>query len=121
MAVIRKFYFWAALIAPLLVFLWVSLLPSIDGKISRKNLEAILRSDLRGMRTAIVEYRNAQGEYPRSLQDLVEKGDLRHIPIEPITRRYDSWILVKNGQGRIVSIHSGSNDRALDGSLYKLW
>jgi hypothetical protein len=37
MAVIRKSYFWATLIVSLLVLLWVSLLPSIDEKLSRRS------------------------------------------------------------------------------------
>ena len=116
----RKIISRTAIVLPLLMFLVWILLPTVD-KVPRTALESVLRSNLQAVRVAISEYGKAKVEYPQSLQSLVEEGYLRRIPIDHITHRFDSWDLVRNGQGRIISVSSGSKDRALDGSLYKLW
>ena len=52
--------------------------------------EAVLRSELASMRSAIQRYRANEGRYPRSLEALVPKY-LRTIPADPITKSAGTW------------------------------
>ncbi len=54
--------------------------------------EAVLMEDLYQMRSSIDQYLGDQGEYPGSLQELVDAGYLRFMPIDPITKSADTWI-----------------------------
>src|SRR5947208_13747329 len=53
--------------------------------------EAVLREDLRVMRTAINSYTVDKEKAPQSLDDLVTGGYLKAIPKDPITGRTDTW------------------------------
>jgi general secretion pathway protein G len=52
-----------------------------------------LRTDLRIMRDAIDNYTLDKQEPPHSLQDLVDAGYVREIPVDPITYEAD-WVPV---------------------------
>jgi hypothetical protein len=54
--------------------------------------EAALKDTLQAMRKAIDAFHDANGRYPRSLQELVPKY-LRHIPVDPVTHRAN-WRLI---------------------------
>ena len=103
-------------LALLALALWIS-----TERVPRGALESVLKTNLKNTRAVLADYKNDRGEYPRSLQDLVDRGYLRKIPIDPMTRRNDSWLLVKDGQGRVVDVRSGSDSRAQDGSQYRGW
>ncbi|HJW13799.1 MAG TPA: prepilin-type N-terminal cleavage/methylation domain-containing protein [Thermoanaerobaculia bacterium] len=98
--------------------------------------EAALREDLFTMRSVIDQYHGDKGAYPPDLQTLVTAGYLRKIPIDPMTKSADSWVLAfeelpttgdtsgppdQPATPGITDIHSGSPDKALDGTLYKDW
>ena len=83
--------------------------------------EAVLRTDLRTFRDVIEQFRADRGEYPRSLTALVDEGYLRSIPVDPMTKRSETWVVTKNGDGRAVNIHSGSTMRGSDGKRYSEW
>src|SRR6266545_2085509 len=98
--------------------------------------EATLREDLFTFRTVIDQYHGDKGAYPPDLQTLVTSGYLRKIPVDPMTKSADTWVLAfeepnPGGEGAapaeasatpgIVDIHSGSTGKALDGTLYKDW
>ncbi len=102
-----------------------------------KAAEAVLKNDLRAMRDVIDQYYADQGNYPPGLEELVEKGYLRKIPIDPITKSADTWQVVleeidpetqpaetdfpEDGQPGVVDVHSGSPALALDGTPYAEW
>lgn len=98
--------------------------PSLTGGIDRAR-ESALKEDLFVMRKAIDDYYADNGKYPPSLEILVEKRYLRSIPIDPITERFETWVLLRNGYSGtdkgIVNIKSGSDLQARDGSSYKDW
>jgi len=108
-----------SVIATLLLIAYPRYFSSID-----KSKEAALRQDLSIMRDALDKYHGDIGQFPQSLNDLVEKGYLRAIPPDPITESLESWILVSpsdNRQSGIANIRSGAPGSARDGSLYADW
>ena len=117
------------LIELLLVLLLVALLaslvaPVVTGGIERAR-EATLKTDLYALRKALDDYNADTGAYPTELEELVKKRYLRRIPTDPLTEKRDTWVLVrsdedKGGKG-ILDIHSGSQERASDGSYFKDW
>jgi len=94
--------------------------------------EATLKEDLFAMRSVIDQYHGDKGNYPADLATLVTDGYLRKIPVDPMTKSADTWVLAyeetpadqpadQPATPGIVDIHSGSLDKALDGTLYKDW
>ncbi len=98
--------------------------------------EATLREDLFTFRSVIDQYHGDKGSYPPDLQTLVTAGYIRKIPIDPMTKSADTWVLALEEPSTdpdtgastdqpatpgIVDIHSGSPGKALDGTLYKDW
>ncbi len=82
-----------------------------------KAKEAVLRENLFRMREVIDQYKADKGKYPTSLQQLVDEGYLRKMPLDPITGRDDTWIEVPetatesadpNDQPGIWDIRSGA-------------
>ena len=94
--------------------------------------EATLKEDLFAMRSVIDQYHGDKGNYPADLQTLVTDGYLRKVPIDPMTKSADTWVLAMEEASPdqpadqpvtpgIIDVHSGSTDKALDGTLYKDW
>ena len=100
--------------------------------------EAALREDLFTMRSTIDQFHGDKGYYPPDLATLVSDGYLRQIPVDPMTKSRDTWVVdleelepTSEGAGAsspdesvapgIVDVHSGSTATALDGTPYKEW
>lgn len=95
--------------------------------------EAALREDLFTFRSVIDQYHGDKGVYPPDLATLVTDGYFRKIPIDPMTKSADTWVLTREetppeaesseqpASPGIVDVHSGSPAKALDGTLYKDW
>lgn len=85
--------------------------------------ESVLKEDLFTMRDAIDDYYVDKGAYPSSLQALVEDRYLREIPVDPITDRRDTWVVIGQPQNPevVYDIRSGAVGEASDGSLYYEW
>jgi general secretion pathway protein G len=97
--------------------------------------ESALREDLFTMRSVIDQYHGDKGAYPPDLQTLVTAGYLRKIPLDPMTKSAETWVIAleeatPDAQGNttdapanpgVIDVHSGSPDKALDGTLYKDW
>ena len=92
-----------------------------NGLIQAK--ENILLKDLTVIRGSIDHYYNDKGEYPQSLKDLVSQKYLHEIPIDPITGRDDSWIIIHpaDGSNKLYNIRSGSQKKSASGSSYNEW
>ena len=111
-------------------------LPALKD-LPRRAAESVLKNDLRAMRDVIDQYYADHGNYPPGLEALVEKGYLRKIPVDPITKSADTWKVVleeidpdeqpaetdlpEGGQPGVVDVHSGSPAMALDGTPYAEW
>ncbi len=78
--------------------------------------EAVLKEDLHVMREAIDSYTQDKAKAPQSLDDLVQAGYLKSMPVDPITRRSDTWVPVQEDamssidqtEPGIDDVHSGS-------------
>lgn len=92
--------------------------------------EAVLREDLHVMRSAIDAYTIDKQKAPQALDDLVQSGYLKSMPVDPVTHRSDTWITAtsdtlssidQTDQGGIDDVHSGAQGTASDGSSYNTW
>jgi len=98
--------------------------------------EAALKSDLFTMRSTIDQFHGDKGYYPPDLATLVSEGYLRQIPVDPMTKSRDTWVvsyeeLDPSSEAEssteeiaapgVVDVHSGSTGKALDGTAYKDW
>ncbi|MGI0148255.1 MAG: type II secretion system protein [Thermoplasmata archaeon] len=97
--------------------------------------EAALREDLFTFRSSIDAFHGDKGYYPPDLQTLVSEGYVRKIPTDPMTKSADTWVLdyeeleaeteaqrpEESVAPGVVDIHSGSSEKALDGTFYKDW
>jgi general secretion pathway protein G len=103
-------------------------IPSYTSSI-RNAKEAVLREDLHTMRAAIDSYTVDKQKAPQSLDDLVQSGYLKVMPVDPFTLRSDSWIAAQEDslmsldqtQAGIDDVHSGAQMTASDGTSYNTW
>ncbi len=92
--------------------------------------EAVLKEDLHTMRSAIDQYTVDKEKAPQGLDDLVQAGYLKVIPIDPMTSRNDTWMTsesdtltsINETQGGIDDVKSGAQGLSLDGATtYNTW
>jgi general secretion pathway protein G len=90
--------------------------------------ETALRQNLASLRDVIDKYHADHARYPVTLNELVAGHYLRSLPVDPLTERSDTWVLVApNGQVGVAAgtpifdVRSGAPGRAKDGSLYASW
>ena len=104
-------------------------IPSYTNNV-RNAREAVLREDPRTMRGAIDSYTIDKQKAPQSLDDLVQSGYLKSMPVDPFTKRSDTWVpgqsdvlssIYQTDSGGINDIHSGAQMTAADGSSYNTW
>ncbi len=103
----------------------------------RRAQEAVLKTNLRAIRNTINQYYADKGHYPTSLDELVDGGYLRTMPVDPITKSTDTWVpqyeeidpdaqpaetdQPDSGEPGIVDVHSGSDETSLGGEPYSEW
>ncbi len=104
-------------------------IPSYLNSVKRAR-EAVLREDLHTMRSAIDSFTVDKEQAPQTLEDLVQAGYLKSIPIDPVTNHADTWIpgqsdmltsINETQSGGISDVHSGAQGLASDGSTYNTW
>ncbi len=103
-------------------------IPSYVGAV-RQAREAVLKEDLHVMRAAIDSYTADKQKAPQSLDDLVNEGYLKKIPVDPMTRAADTWQTttsdalhsVDQTDPGIDDVHSGSQEQGSDGQPYSEW
>ncbi|MFS2222957.1 type II secretion system protein [Pantoea sp. B65] len=83
--------------------------------------EVVLKHNLNTLRVSLDHYRQDHIEGPSQLQDLVDKGYLRQLPLDPMTDKHSSWQSRQDENGQIIDIHSGSQQKSLDGVPYAHW
>lgn len=87
--------------------------------------ESVLRSNLLTLRSVIDQYTYDKEAPPQSLEDLVEEGYLREVPIDPITNSRDTWELIietgPTGESGLFDVRSGAEDTSLSGTPYSEW
>ena len=99
--------------------------------------EAVLKTNLHTIRDVIDQHYGDKGKYPTSLEQLVEAGYLKKVPVDPVTKRNDTWVLIyeeedpenpgpetdrnEDGQPGITDVRSGAPGNSLDGTPYSEW
>lgn len=123
-----KFRFGFTLIELLVVLAIVALLLSIVApryiEQTDRAQDAALKENLSTVRYSIDQYYADKGEYPSSLQELVEKRYLRKVPTDTITHRDDTWQFIyteENNKKQITDLKSGALGKAKDGTEYASW
>jgi general secretion pathway protein G len=121
------------LIELVIVMAIISILVSIAVPLYQKSLlrtkESLLKNNLFTLRTVIDEYTFDKKKAPQTLDDLVNDGYLRAVPIDPITGNNQSWRLVMEDalsmvdqtQPGIFDVRSGSDLKSLEGTAYSDW
>jgi general secretion pathway protein G len=95
----------------------------------QKAREAVLKEDLHTLRTAIDSYTVDKEKAPQSLDDLVQAGYLKTVPVDPMTSRNDTWMTgqsdtmtdIDETQGGMDDVHSGSEGMSSEGTTYNTW
>jgi general secretion pathway protein G len=103
-------------------------IPSFVGAVKSAR-EAVLKEDLRVMRSAIDAYTMDKQKAPQSLDDLVQDGYLKVIPQDPMTKARDTWVTdtsdslhtLDQTEPGIDDVHSGSQESGADGQPYSTW
>jgi general secretion pathway protein G len=91
--------------------------------------EAVLRGNLLAMRVAIDQYIDDRHQAPQSLQQLVDTGYFRELPVDPMTQTNFNWtpvignVVISAGQTvrGITDLHSSSSSVSSDGTNYSAW
>ena len=91
--------------------------------------ETVLKDNLRELRRVIDQYTADKKKAPMTLQDLVDAGYFRQLPIDPITQSNSSWESVTDTavaspdqtESGIVDVHSGSAAVSSEGTPYNTW
>jgi general secretion pathway protein G len=103
-------------------------IPSYVNNVRRAK-EAVLKEDLHTMREAIDSYTVDKQKAPQSLDDLVQAGYLKTMPVDPFTDRSDSWVPVQDDtlssvdqtDSGIDDVHSGAELTGSNGTAYSAW
>jgi general secretion pathway protein G len=90
--------------------------------------EAVLKENLFRLRDLIDQYYVDKGQYPQSLDVLVEEGYLRKLPVDPITQDTD-WVPVfaepdpdnPAEPPGVFDVKSASEAQSLAGTPYNEW
>jgi len=91
--------------------------------------ESVLRQNLFTLRSVIDQYSMDKQKAPQSLQDLIDAGYLKQIPMDPFTNSRDTWqtvtedviVTVDQNEPGISDVHSGAPRTGTDGTAYAQW
>lgn len=91
--------------------------------------EAALKEDLHVLRDAVDSYTMDKNKAPQSLDDLVQAGYLKKIPVDPMTHSADTWQTttdssyqdVDQSEPGVTDVHSGSDAVGSNGQPYSSW
>jgi general secretion pathway protein G len=91
--------------------------------------ETVLKDNLRELRRVIDQYTADKKKAPTSLQDLVDAGYFRQLPVDPMTNSNSTWqpvsdmsvIAPDQTDSGIVDVHSGSSAISSLGTPFNTW
>ncbi len=112
-----------------IILILVSIVVPIYSTSVVRARETVLKDDLFTMRSLIQQYTFDKAKAPQSLDDLVQAGYLKQIPVDPFTGSRDKWttdqedimLRVDQTQPGIVDVHSGASQSGSDGTAYSTW
>lgn len=125
----RGFTLVELLIVMTILSILISMAVPIYQRSVQRAKESVLKQNLFTIRTVIDEYTYDKQRAPQSLQDLVEYGYLREIPVDPIVGTRTDWIVVMEDavaavdqtSPGIFDVKSSSGDVSLEGTPYNEW
>jgi general secretion pathway protein G len=98
---------------------------------TKRTREAALKENLFTLRKLINQYLVDKGNYPQSLQTLVDEEYLFRIPADPMTKSTDTWVeipqvmtmeeMTSGTMPGIMDVQSGSEDISTEGTAYNTW
>jgi general secretion pathway protein G len=112
-----------------LILILVSIsVPAYNQSILRAK-ESVLKQDLFQLRSLISQYTLDKQKAPQSLDDLVQAGYIKTIPVDPMTGSNSTWTVeqedslmsVDQQDPGISDVHSGSEQTSSDGTAYSTW
>ena len=112
----------------IIVILMSVAIPRYQASILRAR-ETVLRDDLYTLRSVIDQYTLDKQKAPLALQDLVDAGYLKTLPMDPFTNSRETWVPITDEsimspdqtQPGIIDVHSGSEQKSTEGSTYSSW
>ncbi len=116
----------------MIVMTIISILVAIAVPMYNKSVvrakESVLKQNLFSLRTVIDEYSYDKAKAPQSLQELVDEGYLRQIPIDPMTGEADWTVIIEDAvqsvnqsEPGIFDVRSKSDKKSLEGTPYTEW
>lgn len=116
----------------MIVMTVISILVAIAVPMYNKSVvrakESVLKQNLFSLRTVIDEYSYDKAKAPQSLQELVDEGYLRQIPIDPMTGEADWTVIIEDAvqsvnqsEPGIFDVRSKSDKKSLEGTPYTEW
>jgi general secretion pathway protein G len=114
-------------ISMILILVSISI-PAYNQSILRAK-ESVLRQDLFELRSLISQYTLDKQKAPQGLDDLVQGGYIKQIPMDPMTGSNSSWTVdqedtvmsVDQQDPGISDVHSGAPGTSSDGTAYSSW
>ena len=114
-------------ISMILILVSISI-PAYNHSILRAK-ESVLKQDLFQLRSLISQYTLDKQKAPQSLDDLVQAGYIKQIPIDPMTGSNSTWTVdqedslmsVDQQDPGINDVHSGATQGSSDGTGYSTW
>lgn len=98
---------------------------------TKRTREAALKENLFTLRKLINQYLVDKGNYPQSLQTLVDEEYLFRIPVDPMTKSTDTWVeipqvmtmeeMTSGTMPGIMDVQSVSEDISTEGTAYNTW
>lgn len=98
---------------------------------TKRAREAALKENLFTLRKLINQYLVDKGNYPQSLQTLVDEEYLYRIPDDPMTKSTDTWVeipqvmtmeeMATGTMPGIMDVQSGSDGISTEGTAYNTW
>jgi len=90
----------------------------------QRSREAVLKQDLATIREQIDKFYGDTGKYPQTLAVLVEKKYLRSVPVDPIAKTADKWIILNSDDpddNGVKDVKSGAEGMGENGLPYDTW
>lgn len=115
------------IVISIIIILMAIAIPNYNRTVIQSR-ESVLRSNLSTLRNVIQQYTLDKQKAPQSLDDLVQAGYLRQIPVDPMTKetnwevvQEDVMMAVDQQEPGIIDVHSASSGTASDGTAYSTW
>lgn len=109
-----------SVVVAIIGILYCTVVP-LYGTTIQRTRETALKQDLFVLRKTVDDYFRDHEEWPKSLQVLVERGYLRAVPVDPMTKKTDTWVVVPSepGENNLYDVRSGATGDSLDGIPYR--